>query len=183
LHRKQNSYRWKTCRFYCRLVRLMNSIFRLSLMISYVSYETWFWWVSAATWASLSRWSYHAEWTDSSLDRWFQEELQIEIQWTQRSARLLQVELVVIHEKRCLCSSLNDSAKSSENLSRSRETCWFRCRSDRVLRSVNCWWTISLSIMSKHQCFPSLTSKICFKINELIHRFFYLIYNWLSWCQ
>ncbi len=49
LHRKQNLYWWKICRFYCRLVRLMNSIFRLSLMISCTSYETWFWWVSAAT--------------------------------------------------------------------------------------------------------------------------------------
>ncbi len=61
LHRKKNLYQWRMCRFYCRLVRLMNSIFWLSLMISCTFYETWFWWVSAAMWASLFRWSYRAK--------------------------------------------------------------------------------------------------------------------------
>ena len=182
-HRKKDSYRWRMCRFYCTLVRLMDSVSWLSLTVSCASYGTWFWWVSAAMWAPLPRWSYRAERTNPGPDRWFREGLLVGIQWTQRPARSSQVEPVAVHGERYLCPSPNDSAKPPGSLPHLREVCRFRCRPARVLRLVNRWWTIPLSTMWEHRHSRPLTSKICFKVNGLIRRPFHLIYNWLSWCQ
>ena len=93
-------------------------------------------------WTSFFRWFYRVEWKNSNFDKWFRKKFRIKIQWMQLSAKLSQIEFVVVYEKKCLCLSFNDSARFSESFSRSKKICQFRCRSDRVFRRTNHWWII-----------------------------------------